>query len=131
MTADPEIVVRAGVEGGCVTLYRARTSAGAWAYFRELNQVMLCEMVEDMDGSMPDAPTKVGSSVATFEEGLALLDVDPWARFYPADVHPEYADRVFAAVMQRVGRLPLRDRPHSHVISRWREQCGQVRDDDA
>ena len=127
---EAEIVVRAGVEGGRVTLYRARSAAGGWEYFRELNQAMLCEMVEDMDGSVPDRPIKVGARVATFEEGLALLDVDPWAQFYATVVHPEYADRVLAAVMQRLGRLPERDQSDS-LISRWHRACGRATDDDA
>lgn len=78
-------------------------------------------------GGAPPKREPVGRSgyVATFEQGLQLLDSDPsWVWLYPVRVHPEFASRVLAAVEERLHRDERGERDGQRALERWRRKCG-------
>ncbi|MBK7583822.1 MAG: hypothetical protein IPI67_26970 [Myxococcales bacterium] len=111
-----EVVLCVGAEGGSFTLYRERGSDAGWQFFSELNQIALVEMCEDLGDPGP-ARLKRSSPVQSFEEGLGLLDEKPgWASLYVVEVHPEYREKVLAAVEARVG-------DDEQALRWWRQKC--------
>lgn len=128
MTADPEVVLEAGVEGGGVRLYRLPTATGGWEFFTEINETAQYDLLVDADGPPDDEPVRRSKRVATLEEGLALLDAAPWPRFHAIQVHPEYATQVLAQVEAQLRGLPVPEEKYEHVLARWRRSCGGVKD---
>jgi hypothetical protein len=107
-----EVILRAAAEGGGITLYGVRTDGG-WLFSRE---------VIDQTSTLLDEPgiehrTNV---VTTWEEALSLLDRYQWQRFAAIEVHPEFRDLVFEAVLLRSGD----GRGLSEwCMERWEEYC--------
>ena len=122
--SELNVVVKVGAEGGALTLYRRARPAGREAFFTELNQVALYEMMEDDGEPMPGEPFVLGRCVATLEEGLALLDESPeWVLLYPVEVDIELAPRVLAAVEARLERCGLSEEEKRRRWVRWRDRC--------
>lgn len=90
---DWEVIVKAGVEGGSITLY-GRYSGKNWAFKRN---------VLDQTPAMIDEPTiqHRSDSVHSWEEALGLLGKYPWHLFGPLEVHPLFRGAVLAAVIRR------------------------------
>ncbi len=111
-----------------MTLYRRVIRPDVDAFFTKLNQVMLYDLVEELDGEPPPGPRVSRSPIAwTFEEGLALLDRSPeWVRLYPMTVAPAFASRLLTAVIDRLAQLELDDDDHRSAIARWRRVCDRA-----
>jgi hypothetical protein len=88
-----EVILKAGIEGGSVTLY-GRYTGKSWVFERD---------VLDQTPALIDEPTiqYKSDSVYSWEEALGVLDNHPWHLFYPLEVHPLFRGAVLAAVMNR------------------------------
>jgi hypothetical protein len=121
-----EVVVRVGAEGGSLTLFRVRTPGGEHRFCVELNVVALHELMEALDGEPPggEAVTRT-RLVSTLEEGLQLLDDEPWVELYPIEIHRDHAAQVWAVVEPRLKQLEV-DRPDRarQQAEQWRALCG-------
>jgi hypothetical protein len=61
--------------------------------------------------------------VVSWEAALALFDEHPWASlFYPIRVHPDFAERVWAAVQDRCG-AGEQDEWAGHNLKAWHRVC--------
>lgn len=110
-----EIILQAGLEGGDITLYGVQGKDG-WRFSRE---------VIDQSALMLDEPTIRHESevVASWEEALGLLDHYQWHRFRPLEVHPDFRQKVFDAVMVRYSK---EKNPNLRRLPDWKKCCGQL-----
>ena len=112
-----EIVVKAGAEGGSLTLFRQSTPSGGYEYFTKLNAMGF----EDVPGVHEQS-----GRVKTLEEGFALLDAArgcEWHRLYAVEVHPDHAAAVLGAVKARLSREDSDDW-NERVLEEWHRRCG-------
>lgn len=103
--ADSSLVMlEVGAEGGSVTLIGREGADGAWRYARITNdQTWALFGDEDVPITAPDLTSLVW--VEGWEAGLSLMDRYPWVRLHPVYVHPEFVERVRAAVEQRLANV--------------------------
>ena len=123
--ADGSVVVlEVGAEGGSLTLIGREGEDGAWRFARITDDQTWALFGEtDVPVTAPDFSTIAW--VDGWEAGLSLMDRYPWVRLSPQYVHPEFVERVRAAVEER-----LRDvDPHGAQRARgnWEWRFEQVR----
>ena len=118
VAADGSVVVlQAGAEGGDVTLIGRTTDAGAWAFARVTDDQT--EALFGDSGVEIKAPSFDDLEwVATWEDGLRLMDRYRWARLHPLAVHPEFVEQVRAAVEERLAK-ESQDRWTEHARGKW------------
>lgn len=112
-----EIVVKAGAEGGSLTLFRQSTPGGGYEYFTNLNAMGF----EDVPGVHEQS-----GRVKTLDEGFALLDAArgcEWHRLYAVEVHPDHAAAVLGAVKERLSQARSDD-GNERVLEEWQRKCG-------
>jgi hypothetical protein len=107
-TMQCEVVLEVGAEGGSITLYGLRTNQG-WVFSRK---------VIDQTPELIDEQSIATNSecVGPWEAALGLLDRYPWPRLYPISVHPEFRDRVWSAVQDKLDG-------DEEALRRWRAIC--------
>ena len=90
---DLTIILKAGVEGGAITLYGQYNGKG-WMFRKD---------IADQTPMPIDERAKYSSSeqVYSWEEALKILDSHAWHLFYPLEVHPVFRGAVLAAVVRR------------------------------
>jgi hypothetical protein len=107
VAADGSVVIlRAGAEGGDVTLIGRTTDAGTWAFARvtdDQTEALFGESGVPIEA--PPAP-KLGDWVESWDDGLRLMDRYKWARLHPLYVHPAFVERVRVAVEARLAKEP-------------------------
>lgn len=110
-----EVILKAGVEGGSITLY-GRYTGKNWAFKRD---------VLDQTPAMIDEPTiqYKSESVHSWEEGLELLDKYPWHLFYSLEVHPLFRGAALAAVIRRSKHNVMDD---DYGFQNWLAICGEL-----
>jgi len=124
MSQTPETIVKVGVEGGTLTLTRARSRAGDWQFLVTENERTLLDFLPDEDRvKFGDGLSEFGP-VATWEKALVLLDRYEWVQFYPVVVHEDFRAAVWTAVVERQ-KPPENDADGWQAISmeRWRSLC--------
>ena len=95
------VVLEVGAEGGSVTLIGREGADGAWRFARiTIDQSWALLGEADVPITAPDLTSLVW--VDGWEAGLTLMDRYPWARLHPVYVHPEFVERVRAAVEERL-----------------------------
>jgi hypothetical protein len=106
-----EVVLEVGAEGGSISLYGFRTDKG-WRFAWK---------VIDQTAELIDEPSLETSSdiVCSWEAALALLDRYPWPTLFPISVHPDFRDRIWSAVQERLRK----DEDAQSQSARWRELC--------
>ncbi len=112
-----EVVVLVGVEGGGVTLYGEKGPNGTWRFTRSYADQTPLFLGE------PAVAERLSPTMTTWEEALADLDRQGWHRLPAVRIHPEFRERVWAAIQ---ARLPP-DRSSSmadRLWRRWEERCG-------
>jgi hypothetical protein len=67
-------------------------------------------------------PWEESDWVVCWEPALALYDEYPWASFCPVRVHPDFAERVWAAVQDRFG-AGEQDEWAGHNLKAWHRVC--------
>jgi hypothetical protein len=112
MVNQSEVILQVGAEGGAITLYGIREGSG-WRY---------SPLVIDQTPSLLDEPEirRESAVVQSWQAALRLVDEYPWHRLAPLTVHPEFRERIWAAVQQRFRNAS--DRGHHE---RWRKLCVQ------
>lgn len=108
-----EVILIAGVEGGGVMVYGRRTAEG-WIFEDSYADHTPLFLDEDPIETPPQ-------TTCTWEATLDFLDDHRWHRLPPIKVHPEFCERVFAAVAVRLAADPD-ERPG--VLERWKYRCG-------
>jgi hypothetical protein len=114
----PEIIMEIAAEGGAISLFGCKDSKGAWRFSRDVNDQTPMLLTEE-DGGGP-AISHSSHWVHTWPEAVALLDRYPWAMLSGRKVHPEFRERVWAEVNQRLQANPYSDRARE----RWARACG-------
>ncbi len=61
--------------------------------------------------------------VASLAEALDSLGRYPWHKLYPEQVHPEFRQRIFDAV---ISRYASEGNPNDRHLGRWEERCSKV-----
>jgi hypothetical protein len=110
-----EVILKAGVEGGSITLY-GRYNGKNWTFERD---------VLDQTPAMIDEPTIQYKSdrVYSWEEALGLLDNHPWHLFCPLEVHPLFRGAVLTAVIRRSKPEMMND---DYGFRNWLQICGEL-----
>lgn len=120
-----EIIVKVLAEGGSLALTRERRADGAEVFKASLNEAALFDLLSAPEQEHMDGPRSSYDELASFEDGLRVLDRFQWTLFHPAFVHPDFADRIWEAVVQRFDRFG----PYHSVedrFSHWAARCGRA-----
>ena len=105
--ADGRVVIlKVGAAGGSVTLVGREGDGEQWQL-----ALVVVDQTEELlgetgDGVVRPPPVEKLEWVASWEEGLQLMDRYPWARLHPVAVHPEFVERVRVAVEERLAGEP-------------------------
>jgi len=119
VTAHPECIIKIGAEGGSITLFGVRTKDGEWQFARAVNDQTPTFLDPDEGGS---EIKHTSLWVKTWAEALRMLDRYPWARLNGMFVHPEFRQRLWEAVKDR-----LEGQEGDKVkrcLERWQQRCG-------
>jgi len=117
-TDGSAVIVRAGAEGGDVTLLGRTTDAGIWTFARVTDDQTEAFFGESgVQIKAPPAP-KADDWVESWDDGLRLMDRYKWARLHPLYVHPEFVERVRMAVEERLAKEP-QDRWTEYAREKW------------
>ena len=98
------VILQAGAEGGDVTLIGRTTDAGSWVFARVTDDQTEALFGESGVGVVEAPSLENLEWVETWEDGLRLMDRYPWAQLHPLYVHPEFIERVRAAVEERLAQ---------------------------
>ncbi|HEV7138178.1 MAG TPA: NAD-dependent deacylase [Steroidobacteraceae bacterium] len=98
-TSPPEVIVSIQAEGGSITLLGRRNSEGLWSYARKVGD-QTPTLLDDEDGGR--AMQSKSQWVTTWPKAVALLDRYPWAMLSGSEVHPEFRERIWSEVIQRL-----------------------------
>ena len=113
--AGKQIIVEVGAEGGSITLFGARGDQG-WLYSLSVNDWTL-----ELLGEEPIQ--RESAQVDTWDKAVKLLDRYHWRQLWPLHVHPEFRQKVLAAV-----RSQLKDDDGSESrLQDWLVICGAER----
>lgn len=126
VAADGSVVVlQAGAEGGDVTLIGRTTDAGTWVFARVTDDQT--EALFGNSGVEIEAPPalKPLDWVGSWSEALRQMDRYRWARLHPLAVHPEFVERVRAAVEERLAK-ESQDRWTEHARGKWEQLFKQA-----
>jgi hypothetical protein len=107
-----------------VTLVGRKTGATTWQFARiTIDQSE--DLLGEADVKAPDLPALTSPEwVASWEEGLRLMDRYPWARLHPVAVHPEFVERVRVAVEERLAGEP-QHRSFERERGKWERLLGR------
>ncbi len=93
------IILEVGAEGGSITLKGEQCASGDWAFWLVTDESMLYEEFEEELGAAA-APRKT-NRVSSFSSAMELLDVYPWFRLYPLEIHPAFRSAILLEVRKR------------------------------
>jgi len=110
------VIVQAGAEGGDVTLIGRTTDAGAWQFARVTDDQTEALFGDSGVEITAPPPLKPDDWVDSWIDALRLMDRYKWARLHPLCVHPEFVERVRAAVEERLADV------HADSAERAREK---------
>ena|SRR5438132_2539279 len=109
--ADWQVILQLGAEGGSITLYGMETERG-WLFSRNVS-----DWTPELLGK--EHIQHKSPAVDSWQAALALLDRYSWQRLSPLIVHPEFSDRVWTAVRNRL----TNDRASGSYFDSWRSIC--------
>jgi hypothetical protein len=126
----PEVIIAVGAEGGSITLFGQkdefgqRDAQGAWRFSRAVLDQTYTFLSEE-DGPGPEI-NHSSDWVRTWPEAMILMDRYPWAMLYGQEVHPDFRDRVWAEVNERLqdANSATAERAREH----WARVCAVTRD---
>ena len=116
-----EIIIELGGPEGAITLYGQRDANGGWWFTREA-RTLFREEYGNEDAVLQCCEASV-SGATTWTGALRLLDRSPWAELHPVEIHPDFRDRIWEAVIERNQRMPGEDAWRQAALSRWRLLC--------
>src|SRR6266480_5902906 len=91
---DWEVILQLGAEGGSVTLYGMETERG-WLFYRDVS-----DWTPELIGE--ERIQHKSPVVNSWDSAVALLDQYPWPRLFPLMVHPEFSERIWYEVRDRL-----------------------------
>lgn len=107
------IIVQSETTGATWTLY-GRRAGKDWSFHADLD-----------DNTVAPVPGKtvhhVSGEVNSWLDALAAFDRQPWYRFQPVQVHPQFRDSVWHAFQERARRYGSK----ADVAARWRAYCAK------
>ena len=106
-----EVILQLGAEGGSVTLYGMQTERG-WLFSRNVS-----DWTPELIGE--ERIQHKSPVVDSWEAAVALLGQYPWQRLSPLMVHPEFSERIWSAVRDRLER----DQASGRYLDSWRNKC--------
>jgi hypothetical protein len=115
---ESEVIIEIGADGGSVTLYGLRTKRG-WFFSREV--------IDSGWALIDEGPTIQHKSavVDSWEAALELLDQYPWATLYPISIHPDFRQKIRAAIHERLQNSTeapqLSPADFDRALQNWRE----------
>jgi hypothetical protein len=77
-----------------------RGARDGWRFRATRNETALYDLLNEEDREGFEL-WEESDWVVSWEAALALFDKYPWASFYPLRVHPDFAERIWAAVQER------------------------------
>lgn len=112
---DWTVILKAGIEGGCITLYGQYNGKG-WIFKKD---------IDDQTPMLIDEPTIYSSSAQAYswEEALKVLDTHPWHLFYPVEVHPLFRGAALAAVIRRTQPDMIAE---DYGLRDWLHACSEL-----
>ena len=123
------VILKVAAAGGSVTLVGRKTGATTCQFARITVDVDIASEFryrDEVNGEAPGPPTLTSPEwVASWEEGLQLMDRYPWARLHPVAVHPDFVDRVRAAVEERLAGGP-QHRSVERERAQWERLLGRA-----
>lgn len=108
---ENEIIIELGAEGGSITLSGFRTEQG-WSFSRQVTD-WTPELIDE------EGIQHKSAVLDSWKAALKILDQYPWFRFYPIRVHPEFKQKIWVAVQER-----LHSDTAQPELKKWRELCG-------
>jgi hypothetical protein len=108
-----EVIIELGAEGGSITLSGVWTERG-WSFAREVT-----DWTPELIGE--ERIQKRSAVVETWEAALKLLDEYPWPNLSPISIHPDFRQKIWVAVQER---LHSATGPSRSELKHWREFCG-------
>jgi len=111
---ENEVIIKLGGEGVSVVLYGFRTERG-WSFTVEMEDYL--GQLFDEGGESIEEKSLI---VDTLEAALELLDVYRWPRLFPMSVHPEFRQKIWDALQERLQTTKILPRQ----LRRWRVLCG-------
>jgi hypothetical protein len=115
---ESEVILEIGAEGGSITLYGVRTQRG-WSFSRKV-----IDWTPELDEEpMNEEPFRRDATIVnSWEAALDLLDQHPWWKLYPISIHPDFRQKVWVAVHER---LHHNCESTEDDLKRWRDLCTQ------
>lgn len=117
MTAQDELILEIGAEGGSLKVVGRRNADGTWLYRTSLRDQTVV-LFENIDAG---ETRKESGWVDTWDELILALDKYPWAMLFVLRVHPESSDQILAEAEPRLVNAP------GHIaemrLARWKERC--------
>jgi hypothetical protein len=119
------LLLKVGAAGGSVTLVGRKGDGEQWQFARVTVDLTEALLGETGDGVVQAPPVEILEWVASWEEGLRLMDRYPWARLHPVAVHPAFVERVMVAVEERLAGEP-QHRSVERARGKWERLLGRT-----
>jgi hypothetical protein len=119
-----ELVLGVGAELGSIELLGTRAARG-WLFHTSIKDQSIWLLNEEDRGDL--VSQHASEWVDSWEAALALLDKYPWHRLHPLAVHPEFKQKIWAAVQERFQkerRSVGGQGSFRHYLEPWRKLCG-------
>jgi hypothetical protein len=114
---ESEVILEIGAEGGSITLYGVRTQHG-WCFSRKV--IDWTPELIDEEPINEEPFQRKATIVNSWEAALDLLDQYPWCKLYPISIHPDFRQKVWVALHER---LHHNSGTTEFDLKRWRELC--------
>jgi hypothetical protein len=130
---EPTVILDAGFEGGSLTVLGIKSASG-WRFRIATDEGTMFDLLseEDRAGTTPSDYQHESDWVDGWEAALALLNERRHWHMMSADqVHPDFGQRILAAVQERFSRDAARrrnmdpgyERICRHQLDRWERVC--------
>ncbi len=117
----PEVIVGIVADGGAITLVGLKDASGRWRFARTVSDRLPLLGLEGAGGEPGLHHTS--DWVDSWPDAVKLLDKYPWALYAVDEVHPEFRERIWIEVSQR-----LHDTTAPRVArkrDRWANACAR------
>lgn len=113
-TGGWEIILAAGAEGGCITLFGYKKPTGLWLYHVTTDETTLLDLLEEEERFSLSLISKQTSRITdNWEEAVTLLSRYPWIELSPMRVHVEFREKILTHIESRTGG----------IAPRWKKVC--------
>ena len=96
-----ETILELGAEGGTLTLFGNRDTAGQWQFWIEEDETALNYLLDEEDQVDSETLIHTSKSVLSLPDAFALLDEYRWPCLIPLQVHPEFRLAILREVQKK------------------------------